>query len=107
MVADEKYLTLLGFVEKPRLYPGDVWQNTSLPVIVTYVLEGQESQAVGFINNVGKVLPNNTILIYDLGLHNYGLRTVSATKLLICSVVIIEFLVIQLLQQHPLSSSHL
>ncbi|KAB0794998.1 hypothetical protein PPYR_11837 [Photinus pyralis] len=74
LVADEKYLQMLGFVDKPRLYPTDVWHNTSLPVIVTYVLEGQESQAIGFANNIGKVLPNNTILIYNIGLGSYGLR---------------------------------
>lgn len=76
LVADEKYLKQLGFIDKPRLYPNDVWHNTSLPVIVTYVMEGQESQAVGFINNFGRVLPNNTVFIYNLGLGNYGLRTV-------------------------------
>lgn len=64
-------------MEQPRLFPADVWTNTSLPVIVSYVMEGQESLAVGLINNVAKVLPNNTILIYNLGLGNYGLRTVS------------------------------
>lgn len=63
-------------MEKPRLYPKDIWHNTSLPVIITYVMEGQESQAVGFINNFGRILPNNTILIYNLGLGNFGLRTV-------------------------------
>ncbi|EFA09775.1 uncharacterized protein LOC100322888 [Tribolium castaneum] len=75
LAADEKYLTLLGFTDSPRLYPHDIWRNTSLPVIVTYVMEGQESQAVGLINNVGRVLPNNTILVYNLGLGNYGLKT--------------------------------
>ncbi|KAH0810484.1 hypothetical protein GEV33_012306 [Tenebrio molitor] len=76
LVADEKYLNVLGFTDSPRLYPNDIWRNTSLPVIVTYVMEGQESQAVGLINNVGRVLPNNTILVYNLGLGNYGLKTV-------------------------------
>lgn len=75
-MADEKYLNVLGFTDSPRLYPNDIWRNTSLPVIVTYVMEGQESQAVGLINNVGRVLPNNTILVYNLGLGNYGLKTV-------------------------------
>jgi hypothetical protein len=37
LVADEKFLTLVGFSETPRLYPDDVWKNTSLPVIVTVV----------------------------------------------------------------------
>lgn len=54
-----------------------MWQNTSLPVFVTYVMEGQESQAIGLVNNVGRLFPNNTILVYDLGLGNYGLKTVS------------------------------
>lgn len=36
-LADDKYLTLLGFTEHPRLYPAAVWKNTSLPIIVTYV----------------------------------------------------------------------
>jgi hypothetical protein len=36
-LADDKYLTLLGFTDNPRLYPAAIWKNTSLPVIVTYV----------------------------------------------------------------------
>jgi len=74
-ITDEKYLSGLGFVDHPRLYPQDVWRNTSLPVIVTYVMEGMESQAVGLINNVAKLMPNNTILVYNLGLGNYGFKT--------------------------------
>ena len=76
-VSDEKYLAPIGLGPNPRLYPKDTWRNTSLPVFVTYVMEGQESQAVGVINNISKLLPNNTILVYNLGLGNYGLRTVS------------------------------
>lgn len=77
LIADAKYLNQLGFIENPRLFPNDVWKNTSLPVIVTYVMEGQESQAIGLINNIAKILPNNSILVYNLGLGNYGLKTVS------------------------------
>jgi hypothetical protein len=36
-LADDKYLTMLGFTENPRLYPAAIWKNTSLPIIVTYV----------------------------------------------------------------------
>lgn len=75
-MADEAHLTFLGFTQNPRLYPKDVWTNTSLPVIVTYVSEFQESQAVGLIASVSKVLPNNTVLVYDIGVGSYGLRTV-------------------------------
>ncbi|XP_017781780.1 PREDICTED: uncharacterized protein LOC108566428 [Nicrophorus vespilloides] len=74
-VADENLLAKLGFTKPSRLFPNDTWHNTTLPVIVTYVMEGQESQAIGLINNVGKLLPNNTVLVYNLGLGNYGLRT--------------------------------
>lgn len=75
LIADEKYLRLLGFSDRPRLFPTDVWKNTSLPVIVTYVLEGEHSQAIGLINNVARVLPNNTILVYNLGLDEYSLKS--------------------------------
>ncbi|XP_022918370.1 uncharacterized protein [Onthophagus taurus] len=74
-VSDSKYLTPIGLSENARLYPQNVWPNSSLPVFVTYVMEGQESQAVGMINNITRILPNNTILVYNLGLGNYGLRT--------------------------------
>ncbi|KRT83920.1 hypothetical protein AMK59_3325, partial [Oryctes borbonicus] len=74
-VLDDKYLAPIGLSTNPRLFPKNTWQNSSLPVFVTYVMEGQESQAVGLINNITRILPNNTILIYNLGLGNYGLRT--------------------------------
>ncbi|KAK7866703.1 hypothetical protein R5R35_003242 [Gryllus longicercus] len=74
LVADEKYLTLLGFTEHARLYPSAVWKNTSLPIVVTYVSDGQEQQAVGFARNVAHFLPNHTAIIYNLGLGQYGLQ---------------------------------
>lgn len=50
--------------------------------------EFQESQAVGLIASVSRVLPNNTILIYDLGVGTYGLRTVrnGSMRRLICFI---------------------
>ncbi|VEN37407.1 unnamed protein product [Callosobruchus maculatus] len=74
--ADEKYLNILGFTQTPRLYPKNIWRNTSLPVVVTYVTNGQESQAIGLILNVAKILPNNTILAYNLGISDHGLKMV-------------------------------
>lgn len=79
-VAEEKQLTLLGFTSNPRLFPNDIWTNTSLPVIVTYVTAFHESQIVGLIGSATRVLPNNTVLVYDLGVGSYGLRTVSVWK---------------------------
>lgn len=74
--ADEEFLTALDFTKNPRLFPKDIWRNTSLPVITTYVLDGQESQAIGLIFSVSRVLPNNTILVYNLGISDSGLKTV-------------------------------
>lgn len=73
-LADDKYLTLLGFTESPRLYPAAVWKNTSLPIIVTYVLDGDEQQGIGFARNIAHFLPNHTTLIYNLGLGQYELQ---------------------------------
>lgn len=73
-LADDKYLTMLGFTESPRLYPAAVWKNTSLPIIVTYVLDGDEQQGIGFARNIAHFLPNHTTLIYNLGLGQYELQ---------------------------------
>nr|CAD7406355.1 unnamed protein product [Timema poppensis] len=86
LVADDKYLTLLGFVERPRQFPGDVWRNTSLPIIITYsnvwsvvqVRDGQEQQGVGLARNTAHFLPNHTTLIYNLGVSQYGLQMLQA-----------------------------
>lgn len=75
--ADEEFLTVLDFTNNPRLFPKDIWRNTSLPVVVTYVFDGQESQAIGLILSVSKVLPNNTILVYNMGLSDSSLKMVS------------------------------
>ncbi|KAL3270007.1 hypothetical protein HHI36_009064 [Cryptolaemus montrouzieri] len=72
--ADEKYLKLLGFTKTPRYYPNDIWRNTSLPVIVTSVREGQESQVYSLMSNIVRIFPNNTLLVYDLGLSTYTLK---------------------------------
>lgn len=40
--AEDEHLQLLGFTENPRLYPKNVWTNTSLPVVLTVLFKGQE-----------------------------------------------------------------
>jgi len=40
--AENEHMELLGFTSNPRLYPKDVWTNTSLPVILTVLFKGQE-----------------------------------------------------------------
>ncbi|KAG8222403.1 hypothetical protein J437_LFUL004862 [Ladona fulva] len=76
LVADEKYLMLLGFTENPRLYPDSVLKNTTLPLIVTHVSEDQEKHGIGFARNVQHFLPNHSISIYNLGLGQYELERV-------------------------------
>ncbi|XP_023706719.1 uncharacterized protein LOC111864022 [Cryptotermes secundus] len=49
-LADDKYLTLLGFTEHPRLYPAAIWKNTSLPIIVTYLQGHCNSSRCSVIN---------------------------------------------------------
>lgn len=88
LAADEKYLTLLGFVTSPRLYPSSVWTNTSLPIVVSYLFSGQPALGVGLARNIAHFLPNHTLLLYNLGLDKYELNLVlSYCNTSHCSVV--------------------
>ncbi|XP_073971029.1 uncharacterized protein isoform X2 [Rhodnius prolixus] len=76
--ADERYLTLVGLSgDHPRLYPDDVWTNSSLPVVVSYVRTGDLGQAVGLARNIAHFLPNHTLLIYNFGLPEQQLQTLA------------------------------
>uniref|UniRef100_A0A1B6JB56 Uncharacterized protein n=1 Tax=Homalodisca liturata TaxID=320908 RepID=A0A1B6JB56_9HEMI len=74
--ADEKYLKALGFTTSPRLYPAAVWTNTSLPIVVSYLLDGDAELGVGLARNIAHHLPNNTLLLYNLGLGRYDLQLI-------------------------------
>lgn len=74
--ADEKYLFALGFNSSPRLYPHSVWTNTSLPVIVSYLFDGDAELGVGLVRNIAHYLPNHTLLLYNLGLGRYDLQLI-------------------------------
>jgi len=76
LVVDENYLSSLGFVAKPALYPDAFWKNATLPVVVTYVLDDDHSQAIGLVMCAAKYLPNHTILVYNLGISDYKLLLV-------------------------------
>lgn len=76
MVVNKDYLFSLGFVTKPALYPNTFWKNTSLPVVITYVLDDEHSQAIGFVTCVAKYLPDHAILVYNLGIPDYQLLLV-------------------------------
>lgn len=77
LVVNEDYLLTLGFVTKPAIYPSSSWKNTTLPVVVTYVLDDEHSQAIGLVMCSAKYLPNHAILVYNLGISDYQLLLVS------------------------------
>lgn len=79
LVVDEEYLFSLGFVIKPAIYPDTVWRNTTLPVVVTYVLDDEHSQAIGLVMCVAKYLPDHALLVYNLGISDYQLVIVRHT----------------------------
>lgn len=99
--AEEKHLVMLGFTDKPRLYPTDAWSNTTLPIIVTVLFSGQEKmvlilncvcinwaillfpnmiliiQGVGFAKNTAHMAGNHAVLMYNVGLSSSGLQSVT------------------------------
>lgn len=60
---DPKYLSILGFTEDTRPYA-----NRSKFSIVSYVLNGQAASAISLIQNIALKLPNDTLLLYPIGL---------------------------------------
>lgn len=80
LVVNEDYLYALGFVAKPAIYPDSSWKNTTLPIVVTYVLEDEHSQAIGLVICVTKYLPDRAILVYNLGIPDYQLNLVRLTN---------------------------
>ncbi|XP_076035423.1 uncharacterized protein LOC143021684 [Oratosquilla oratoria] len=66
LVHDEKYLQPLGFTNEPRLYPQDVWNNVSLPIIVSAVNWEEASLAEGLVRNLQQLLLNASIILYAL-----------------------------------------
>jgi len=73
LVVNEEYLFRLGFVAKPAVYPNAAWKNTTLPIVVTYVLDDEHSQAIGLVTCTAKYLPDHVILVYNLGISDYQL----------------------------------
>lgn len=68
---DQKFLTRLGFIENPPLFPEHYVRNITLPVFVTYARSGREELAVSFVRNIAKLLPGHLTLIYNIGLQTY------------------------------------
>uniref|UniRef100_A0A2M4DQL6 Secreted protein n=1 Tax=Anopheles darlingi TaxID=43151 RepID=A0A2M4DQL6_ANODA len=69
---DPKYLAQLGFTQP--IYNG----SRSNFTIVTYALPGELASTVLFVQNVAMKLPNQALLVYDLGLAEADLHTLQA-----------------------------
>lgn len=69
---DTKYLDLLGFTQS--IYNGTRYNFT----IVTYILSGQAPSAILLSQNIAARLPNEVLLIYNLGLSDSDARALSA-----------------------------
>lgn len=100
---DAKYLTLLGFANpsatslvspssplpRPR-HPSHTNAKSNFTV-VSYVLNGQTAAAISLIQNIVSKLPNDTLLLYDVGLSEDDSRALNTycnnTK---CSVIVYD-----------------
>lgn len=89
LVVNEDYLYALGFVSKPAIYPNSSWKNTTLPIVVTYVLYDEHSQAIGLVMCVAKYLPDRAILVYNLGIPDYQLLLVKTHSTF--SIILFKF----------------
>ncbi|KAJ6641409.1 hypothetical protein Bhyg_06348, partial [Pseudolycoriella hygida] len=69
---DVKYLELLGFTQP--IYNGTRYNFT----IVTYIQSGQTASAILLSQNIALKLPNEVLLIYNLGLSEDDTRALSA-----------------------------
>jgi len=76
---DTKYLQQLGFTGSPRLYPGDVWTNVTLPVIVTAAWSGQGESVTGLVLSARRHQPQLPVVVFDLGLGRYERQQAEAS----------------------------
>lgn len=80
-------MQLLGFTKQP-IYNGTK-ANFS---IITYVLNGQIASTILLAQNIAAKLPNDTLLIYDLGLNINDLHTLnSACNTTKCIIITYDF----------------
>lgn len=100
---DSKYLTILGFANpssssliapsspQPKIKPSNQSSNKSNFTVVSYVLGGQTASAISLIQNIANKLPNETLLLYDIGLSDDDSRALATycnnSK---CSVIVYD-----------------
>ncbi|XP_050522935.1 uncharacterized protein LOC126895279 [Daktulosphaira vitifoliae] len=91
LVVNNEYLYSLGFVSNAPLYQIKPMNNSTLPFIVTYVMDNEHGQVVGLARCVNKYLPNHLIFIYNLGVPEYQLGLMKQFCNNSTKCVIVEF----------------
>lgn len=77
LVTDSKYLALLGLDGQTSTTPQSLKpQNVT---VVTLIRPGSEQHAYGFVRNVSHFLPNNSIVLYSVGLNEESFQIIKAT----------------------------
>lgn len=73
-MTDSKYLTLLGLDGQTSTTPVSLKpQNVT---VVSLVRPGNEQYIYGFVRNISHFLPNNSIVIYSVGLNEDSLQSI-------------------------------
>ncbi|XP_026482153.1 uncharacterized protein LOC113389322 [Ctenocephalides felis] len=78
--ADSNLLSYLGFSTSTNTitsYNGSWASNTTKPTVVSYVLRHQLAQAIGLARNIMSRWHRQSLIIYDIGLSNDDLLTLS------------------------------
>lgn len=74
LVTDSKYLALLGLDGQTSTTPVSLKpQNVT---VVSLVRPGNEQYIYGFVRNISHFLPNNSIVIYSVGLNEDSLQSI-------------------------------
>lgn len=77
LVTDSKYLALLGLDGQTSTTP--VSPKPQNVTVVSLVRPGNEQYIYGFVRNVSHFLPNNSIVIYSVGLSEDSLQSIRFT----------------------------
>lgn len=86
LVTDSKYLEMLGLDGQTSTTPFSLKsQNVT---VVSLIRPGNEQHIYGFVRNISHFLPNNSIVVYSVGLNDDSLQSIrtacNSTK---CNVI--------------------
>ena len=72
LVTDSKFLVLLGFDGQTNTTP-QIPKSQNV-IVVSLLRPGNEQHIYGFVKNITHFLPNNSIVIYSVGLNDDALQ---------------------------------